>query len=258
MTRDGDFLDEDFELMEAAKETEESPKQEEVLELRPTPKYFKDLRDLPEAAWEDCVGKSVPPEGTIWPKDFCLMCKATKIDPDTGEKCKTCNGTGKYPKDITGKKFAASQKRVLLPGRKQAPSKWTFGLPEIHEVEKTGDPNDMECQVTRNVFRIPGKAWWTSRVPPDTAINCSVRVHLLRESVFNSQEIVEGATVTKIIVRKHERELAIRLAEKIARQIDAGWHPSRFPKIIELYKRNQSFGEQPEEDRVLDELGGSA
>jgi len=48
----------------------------------------------------------------------CPNCDGTKIDPETGEKCKDCNGTGEVKVQLTGINLLKEIRRAKV-GRKK-------------------------------------------------------------------------------------------------------------------------------------------
>lgn len=226
-----EFSDDEFELMEESPE-EEAPVPKK--EPRQSAQYFRDLRDTPPAPWEDCVGKSVPPQGFTWPEGFCLGCKATRVDPETGEKCQMCGGTGRIPviKFKNGRRVASDQPDETP----KVSSKWLVEAPEYgtFPVVRTSDG-----RVSRGNPREPGEVTWQSPAVALDAVLCSVRVFRLAESKTTPGLAVEGVTVTMFVALAEQREVAITAAEKCARMVEQGKDVAFFPYKIDLFNRRK-------------------
>jgi len=57
-------------------------------------------------------------EGIMFKVIPCPNCDGTKIDPETGEKCKDCNGTGEAKVQLTGINLLKEIRRAKV-GRKR-------------------------------------------------------------------------------------------------------------------------------------------
>jgi hypothetical protein len=222
---------EDFEIL-ATEEEEERPV--------PAPKRINEgihWEKLPRAKWEDCVGKSYPPEGFCWPEGFCLGCKGEKVSSITGETCELCHGTGRIDPSSRG----GEHYNVIIAGRNtyspddprrpKTESKWYARLPY-------GDICNFAIVEGEGIMRLPKSdhkaVWATSRACNS---NGFYTVGVYRPLPPNSDpyNMVKGYTITKVNYLAEQRDLAIRVAERICRDVDCAAAPSKYPKRIELF-----------------------
>lgn len=223
---------EDFEIL-ATEEEEE----------RPSPAPQKRINEgihwekLPRANWEDCVGKSYPPEGFCWPEGFCLGCKGKKVSPVTGETCELCHGTGRIdPSNRGGEHY-----NVIIAGRNKygpndprrpkAASKWFSRLP-------FGEICNFAIVEDGGIIRLPKsghKATWACSMNIQDSGFFTVGVYKPLPPKSNPYDVVKGYTITKINYLAGQRDLAIRVAEKVCREVDVGGPPCEYPKRIDLF-----------------------